>query len=119
MIIIGFSTKTSKILPRILCKHFKHCAPIIKVGENFLMYQFVKHNDIKAIPITSYGLKLLKGAGWKFIKTNLKPAKYPKSYNAVTCVCFTKKFIGIHAPFIQTPDALYRKLKRPKGRFII
>lgn len=119
MIIIGFSTKTSKILPRILCKHFKHCAPIIKVGENFLMYQFIKHNDIKAIPITSYGLKLLKGAGWKFIKINTQPVKSFKAYNAFTCVCFTKKFIGIHAPFIQTPDALYRKLKRPKGRFII
>lgn len=119
MIIIGFSTKTSKILPRILCKHFKHCAPIIKVGENFLMYQFVKYNDIKTIPITAQGLELLKRAGWHFIKINTKPVKPFKAYNAVTCVCFTKKFIRIHAPFIQTPDALYRKLKRPKGRFII
>lgn len=119
MIIIGFSTKTSKILPRILCKHFKHCAPIIKVGENFLMYQFIKHNDIKTIPMTAQGLGLLKRAGWQFVKINKKPLKNLKRYKAITCVCFTKKFIGMHELFIQTPDALYRKLKRPKGRFII
>ena len=66
--------------------------------------------DVKAI-LNKLGLKLLLNAGWDFI--TLKADRPNKMKKAKTCVNFTKKFIGMKAPFIQTPYALYKKLKRP------
>ncbi len=60
-------------------------------------------------------MQLLKNAGWEFVCINQKHTyeyKKPK-----TCVDLTKQVLGINkAPFIQTPNALYAKIKRPSGR---
>ena len=45
MIIIAFSDKTSKILPRFFCKKFLHVAPILINNDKVCMYQFVSKNN--------------------------------------------------------------------------
>ena len=49
MIIIAFSDKTSKILPRFFCKKFLHVAPILINNDNVCMYQFVSKNNIRKV----------------------------------------------------------------------
>ncbi len=111
MIIIGFSRKTSKLFPKLFCRKYKHCAPIlINKNNEYIMLQFIKKNHIKKIILTLDSLKLLRNAGWEFINIyNIKSYNYKKSK---TCVDLTKKVIGLYAPFIQTPYKLYKKLKR-------
>lgn len=111
MIIIVFSKKTSKIFPKIFCKKYKHCAPIIKKANQYVLIQFVKYKHIRYITLTNRDLLLLHNAGWDFIQIQNKPNN--DFHSAKTCVSMTKRIIGLHAPFIQTPYALYKKLKRP------
>lgn len=115
MIIVAFAKKTSKFIPKIFCRRYKHCAPILKKNNRFIMLQFVKYKHIVKIPLTINSIKLLKKAGWDFIqlnKHNVHTYNMPK-----TCVDLTKQVLGIKkAPFIQTPNALYAKIKRPSGR---
>ena len=111
MLIIAFSKKTSKFLPKIFCRKYKHCAPIIYTHKKYILLQFVNSNKIVKIELNKLGLKLLLNAGWDFI--TLKADRPNKMKKAKTCVNFTKKFIGMKAPFIQTPYSLYKKLKRP------
>ena len=49
MIIIAFSNKTSKLLPRLFCKKFKHVAPIVIGNSQITMYQFVRRGEIAKI----------------------------------------------------------------------
>lgn len=110
MILVAFSVKTSKILPRIFCWHFRHVAPIICDRNNkMLLYQFVRRGHIVKIPITKTGLNLLKQNGWVILQLNVKH-KCCDVQSAWTCVDLTKRTIGVRAPFIQTPDALYKRL---------
>lgn len=111
MIIISFSKKTSKIFPKIFCKKYKHCAPIIKKGNQYILIQFIKYKNIKYIKLNKRDLTLLHNAGWDFIKINCNPNYDFK--NTRTCVSLVKKIIGLRIFFIQTPYALYKKLKRP------
>lgn len=108
MIIIAFATNTSKILPRIFCRRFRHCAPIIQSGDKLIMYQFVRRNHISKIQLSMRDIRILKSHGWKFVYLS-QPAGAPIS-GAYTCVNFTKRAIKLRAPFIQTPNALYKYL---------
>jgi len=112
MLYIGFSTVSHKLSARILCKHFRHCAPIIINNDKYILYQFVNKNNIAKIILTSRDLKILEHHGWKFIKYNGKIAhtRALKSKSIITCVQFTKRFCGINKKTIQTPDALFRFL---------
>lgn len=113
MIIIAFSKKTSKFLPKLFCKNFRHCAPIIKQGKHYALYQFIKSHRIEKIIITKSGINSLKRNSWFFVKTYKKVPEHINKINAISCVIFTKKVIGLKNIFIQTPDALYDKIKRP------
>ena len=115
MVIIAFSKKTSKFIPNILCRKYKHCAPVLKQGRDYIMLQFVRLHEIKKIRINKKSIKILQDAGWSFIKTSYKPNR--KYDSAKTCVDLVKKVIGMKNFFIQTPYSLYKKLKRPNGRF--
>ncbi len=111
MIIIAFSNKTSKILPRIFCRGFKHCAPIIINGDKMTMYQFVCRGHIAEIKLSMRDIGILKKHGWEFV---YMPIALPHNFDlsgAYSCVCVAKRAIGMRASQIQTPGALYNRIK--------
>ncbi len=111
MMIIAFSTKTSKILPRILCRHFRHCAPIMCDKSHLVMYQFVRLGHIEQIQMRPRDIKILAQHGWVFVY--LSPHTPTRQYDfihAYSCVDLTKRAINMHNIFIQTPDRLYKYL---------
>ena len=111
MIIIAFAPNTSKLLPRIICRRFKHVAPIYVKQNKLIMYQFISHNNIAQIPLQMRDLKILARHGWCFVCLAVSPRKTPiNNLHAITCVSMVKKIIGIHNIFIQTPYALYKKI---------
>lgn len=109
MIIVSFAPKTSKILPNIFCKKFKHCAIIVRNEKNFILYQFVSHGHIEQIRLCARDIKMLQKYGWCFVYVPCElPRNFPHRY--WTCVNMAKDAIKMHTPFIQTPDALYRAI---------
>ncbi len=114
MIIISFSRKTSKILPRILCRNFRHCAAIVPAAApdaQMIMYQFVRRGNIAKIPLRARDLKILGLHGWKFIYIP-GDARFENHYlHANTCVDLTKRIAGLRNTLIQTPDALYKYIR--------
>ena len=109
MIIIGFAKKSSKILPHIFCKKFKHCAVIVRDGKEFILYQFLSYRHIEKIYLKPRDIKILQQHGWCFVYVPCDlPRNFPRRY--VTCVNMAKSAIKMYAPFIQTPDALYRAI---------
>lgn len=116
MIIIAFCTKTSKSLPRIVCKHFKHCAPILsdsRTKKSMVMYQFVKRHKIVPVYLNARDLNILRAHGWVLICiTGATPPPDLIRNNDYSCVSFTKRVCGVHNILIQTPDALYKHLRR-------
>ncbi len=112
MIIIGFTNKTSKILPRIFCRKFRHVAIILPDGDGFIMYQFVRRGQIAQIPLKKRDIKILIQHGWEFVLMEQHAvSKDFTCLHAFTCVQMAKKAIGMRNIWIQTPYALYRKLK--------
>ena len=112
MIYIGFSKRTHKIYAHILCRKFRHCAPILIKNNRYIMYQFINRNKVSLIYLQKRDLNILKTYGWKFIKYNGKTdPQHALTTKSITCVQFTKKLCGIRKIFIQTPDELYRYLK--------
>ena len=67
MVIIGFAPKSSKILPNIFCKKFKHCAVIVRNGKDFILYQFISRRHIEKIRLHMRDMKLLHQHGWYFV----------------------------------------------------
>ena len=114
MIIIGFSDKTSKLLPRILCNKYKHVAPIIVHNNRaYTMYQFVHYKKIVKIKLKKRDIKILETHGWKFVYiSEIHPSCdfYNKHY--MTCVQMCKYIIGMHNMRIQTPYMLYKYLRK-------
>lgn len=111
MIIIAFSDKTSKLLPRIFCKKIKHVAPIIVKDKDMFLYQFISKNRYDKIPLQMRDLKVLGANGWKFIYLPISAVNGFEKIHAITCVQFTKNAIGIKNRYIQTPNGLYEHLR--------
>ena len=105
---IGFSTKTHKFIANIICRHFKHCAPILVNENRCEIYQFTKHNQINIIKIRLRDMKILEKYGWKFVEYDIEKKTEISDIHAITCVQFTKKFCGLRALYTQTPDALFK-----------
>ena len=110
MIYIGFSPRTHKLYARILCKRFKHCAPLVVQRNKIYLYQFVNKNNINIISLKKRDLLILEKYGWVFIKYNgifnqdcVRPA--------LTCVQFTKQSCNINNHKIITPYDLFKYLK--------
>ena len=111
MIIIAFSNKTSKILPRVFCGELKHVAPITRCCNKMILHQFVRPWKIVQIPIRARDLGLLAAYGWTFIRIpHIVPNSIEKKH-IYTCVQLAKHMIGVRDIRIQTPSALYRKLR--------
>lgn len=111
MIIIAFSNKTSKIFPRIFCGKLKHVAPIIINNNRMIMMQFVRPGVIYKIPLKMRDINILAQYGWKFIYLNTEYRCAKRLPYAITCVQFVKKIINLSDWRIQTPCALYKKLR--------
>jgi hypothetical protein len=110
MIIIAFSDKTSKILPKLICRKFKHVAPIAVHNDKLIMYQFVKRNICVKVHLRMKDIKILNKNGWRFIYlTGDVPPNF-NTKNVRTCVELTKRAIGLESRLIQTPNALYKYL---------
>lgn len=113
MIIIGFAKNTSKLLPRIFCRSPRHCAPIVRVRKNqYIMYQFVRRGTIAQISLNSRAIRILGAHGWQFVSVKSAPPRnfMRRARHAHSCVALCKYAIGIYAPLIQTPRALYKNL---------
>lgn len=110
MIIIAFSNKTSKIIPRIFCGKIKHVAPILVNKNELVLYQFINHNNVVKIKIKMRDIYILKKNGWRFLflcgdlDTNINKKRF------FTCVQMTKIMLNINDWKIQTPAALFEKL---------
>ena len=111
MLYIGFSNYSSKSYANILCKKYKHCAPVIINKNEAIIYQFVHINKIVKLIVQKNDIKTLKRHGWTFIKMTSQPRKTPVR-NCLTCVQFTKKMCGIKNIKIQTPLALFNYLNK-------
>ena len=110
MVIIGFANKTSKPVVQLICRHFKHCVIITKQNNKLVLYQFVKRRYVVQITLTKRGIAQLRLNGWVFIY--LDAHVHDLNYGKYTCVNFVKHAIGIRNIWIQTPNALYKYLKR-------
>jgi hypothetical protein len=108
MIIIAFSEHTSKILPRILCREFRHCAPIVRLGNHLVMYQFTNAHKITKIELQNRDIAILRAHGWRFIYLPGDVKNDFPARRAYSCVDLSKQAIGINNIFIQTPNALYK-----------
>ena len=110
MIIIGFSDRTSKTVVRLVCGHFKHCVIITKHANKFILHQFVRRNYIPKIAVTKRHIAQLELNGWVFIYLKLQPQLFKN--NSWTCVNYVKHTVGIKNLWIQTPNSLYKYLKK-------
>ena len=111
MVYIGFSTRTHKIYARILCKKYRHVAPVLITNKKCILYQFVHSNKIVLIPIKKRDLNILEHYGWIFIRYDCKFApEYATKTKPTTCVQFTKRACGIKNIPILTPDALLKHI---------
>lgn len=110
MVIIAFSNKTSKILPRIFCRKIRHCAPILRTDNKLVMYQFTNMHDISKIELQNRDIAILRAHGWRFIyiPTDISDDFDPR--HAYSCVDLSKRAIGIRNILIQTPYSLYKHL---------
>jgi|GEM_PF-676934 len=106
--IIGFTHKTKKILPRIFCRKFRHCAVILKYNNNYLMLQFISKNKIHLILLKKRDIMILKRNEWVFTNIFINCSSAINYISSFTCVSFAKRILGIHAPFIWTPYQLYK-----------
>ena len=115
MLYIGFSSRSHKLYAQILCRKYRHFAPVLVTDNKCIIYQFIKRGQIAQIPIRPDVINILKHYGWKFIKYDgnfaLTIALKMKPW---TCVQFTKQSVGIRKIMIQTPDALLQYLNRKK-----
>ena len=102
-IFIGFTTKTSAILPRFFCMLFRHC---VIITDGVLIQ--VGYDGVRAFRVGSREIKKLERAGWVFLELRVESGEL--KYNAfqfLTCVGFAKRALGIQNPFIWTPDQLF------------
>ncbi len=111
MIIIAFSRKTSRFIPKLFCRKYKHVAPIIVCNNNMIMLQFVRRGNIQKIPLSMRDIKILGQYGWRFVYLPRNLAHDFTARGARTCVEMTKRAIGIRDVRIQTPFGLYKKIR--------
>ena len=111
MIIIAFSNKTSKFIPNILCRKFKHVAPIVPRGNKLIMFQFIAPGRIEKIALRVRDIKILKTHGWRFVYLQNAQVHNVNTSRVLSCVQLAKCMIGMRCPHIQTPNALYNMIK--------
>ena len=112
MIILGFCSKTSKVLPRLICKKFRHVAVIDVRANALIMYQFVRRGQIVKLKLGRRDIKILGQYGWVFVQVKCALPRGFDMRQAWTCVGLAKYAVGICDWRIQTPDGLYQTLRK-------
>lgn len=112
IIYIGFSKRTHKIIAQLLCRNFKHCAPVVIHKNKCEIYQFTNPRTISVISVKKRDIKILEKYGWVFVKYDIKKLPKKSDIFALTCVQYTKKFCGIYQKNIQTPDDLLKYITK-------
>jgi hypothetical protein len=131
-ILVGFATKTSAVLPRFFCALFRHCAVVI---DGTLIQ--IGPDGVRLFRVRAREIGKLEAAGWVFLRVRgqglgtgvigrnvslsanhesrvaarepLTPVPNPCP-SFLTCVGFAKRALGIRAPFVWTPDQLFRMI---------
>jgi len=112
MIYVGFSERTNKFWARVICKKYRHCAPVLIKNDKCMLFQFAAYKKISIINIRKADIDKLKHFGWVFIKCdNRCDIQTALKSKPLTCVQFTKRALHIKKVNIQTPDALLKYLK--------
>ncbi|MDR1071562.1 MAG: hypothetical protein LBL21_02900 [Rickettsiales bacterium] len=134
-ILVGFATKTSAFLPSFFCALFRHCAVVI---DGTLVQ--VGPDGIRLFRVRAREIGKLEAAGWVFVDSGfaIRNSRFvrarrttnPESrianpdyrrllstidfglWTFLTCVGFAKRALGIRAPFVWTPDQLFRLIVR-------
>ncbi len=111
MIIIGFTAKTGKVLPRVFCTRFRHCAVVIPLGGKFIFTHVVK-GGVQTLELGARDLKILGENGWVFIGHRVaRQSRVGGGRGSCrSCVKYAKNIIGLKTPFVLTPYQLYKKL---------
>ncbi|MDR0967284.1 MAG: hypothetical protein LBL75_00400 [Rickettsiales bacterium] len=115
--IIGFTHSGRSIPARLFCRRFRHCAIIIKVQISDCKYDYVMFvvggGRVSPVFLRARDLKILVSYGWVFVnvpsagfKVQMLSVRSPRS-----CVSFAKRALGIRAPFVITPEGLYKKIQ--------
>jgi hypothetical protein len=110
-ILIGFTTRTSAIWPKFFCPLFRHCAVVV---DGALIQIGV--DCVRVFKVDRRAIKRLEAAGWVFVELRIKNEELRMGVcsgfglQLLTCVGFAKRAIGIRAPFVFTPDQLYRHI---------
>lgn len=112
MVIIAFSTNTSKILPKIVCRRFRHVALITSNGDDgrMILWQFVRPGHVAQVRLRSRDLGVLRHNGWHFIYLTGTTVRDMRAVRCRTCVGYVKRALSIKCAYVQTPDALYKYL---------
>ena len=111
MLYVGFSTQSHKLYARVVCKKYRHCAPLLITNNKCIIYQFISYKKIVPIYIRQRDIEILKHFGWIFIQYDGKfNIRHTLKSKALTCVQFTKHVLNIKNIAIQTPDELLKYL---------
>ena len=112
--IIAFTNKTSKIIPRIFCRRFRHCCVIFDAGRQKILVQ-IGIDGVRLIPVSPAAVARMQRNGWTMVEIKNNPDRPTINriphINILTCVGFAKRAAGIRNPFIWTPDGLYKQIR--------
>ena len=107
-VLVGFTTSGPAGLPGFFCAGFKHVAVVID-----RMFVQIGTDGIRMFKCGPREIRKLEAAGWTFIEVNGAAGGTGLFIpQFLTCVGFAKRALGIHAPFVWTPDQLFRYLAR-------
>lgn len=100
--------KTSAVMPQFFCAIFRHCAVVI--DETLIQ---IGTDGVRLFKCGPRQIAMLESAGWVFLQCAIDNEQLTIGHGRLqilTCVGFAKRAIGIRAPFIWTPDQLFRFL---------
>ena len=106
---MGFTTSGPTRLSGFFCAGFKHVAVVVDG-----IFVQIGADGIRMFQCGPREIKRLETAGWTFVGVLGGRASGAGFFipQFLTCVGFAKRALGIHAPFVWTPDQLFRYLAR-------
>jgi hypothetical protein len=112
-IIIAFAPKTTKLLPRLLCRKYRHCCVIFPVAAQRRTLVQIGADGVRLFPVNARALRRMEQAGWVMARVEKPKGRAPGLHapglpSFLTCVGFAKKAAGIRNPMVWTPGQLYR-----------
>jgi len=109
--IVAFCPHSRKPATRLLCRRFRHCCVLFPSdGKKYTLVQ-IGADGVRLCIIGPREIRIMKKSGWKFVGGRFpRPGGGAPPLQLLTCVGFAKRALGIRAPFVWTPDGLYKQL---------